>query len=432
VKRLFTGARSRLLTVIAFGILAAGLFVWMFTGTGNYIPFVQPRQWQAVVYLDDADNAVQADRVQIAGVQVGKIVSATREGEQAKVVFDVDESAAPLHQGLRVRLGSRSLVEESYLDITDGQGAPLADGTVIPPSQVVPSVQVHDVLASLDDKTRADAGSLLRSMGPATAGTGPDTARIMNGLGDLGRQGNTALDAIAAQSSDLRTLSQQLPVVLNSLNTSQGQIAGLVTDAQQLTHAVAGRQDQVQAVVNKLPGVLDSAKDASGGLDDISGSLAPVASNLRTASPYLSQALKQLPDTTKDLHGLLPHLDQVLDKAPTTLDKIPDFDDNVQDVIPPTRALLQDLNPALNYLAPYGDEVGQFLSNFNSVLQYTDEKGAHYIRLQPVINFPNSIQSPVKLPQVTTYTNPFPPDGKAGNPGPFGNTPYPRVEREGQ
>jgi phospholipid/cholesterol/gamma-HCH transport system substrate-binding protein len=430
VRRVFTGSRTRLLTVIAFGVLAVGLFVWLFTGTGNYIPFVQPRQWQAVVYLDDADNAVQADRVQIAGVQVGKIVSATREGEKAKVVFDVDESAAPLHQGVHVRLGSRSLVEESYLDITDGTGAALADGTVIPPSQVQPSVQVHDVLDSLDDKTRADAGALLRSTGPATAGTGPDTARIMNGLGDLGRQGNTALDAIAAQSADLRTLSQQLPVVLDSLNTSQGQIADLVTNAQQLTHAVAGRQDQVQATVNKLPGVLDSAKDATSGLNEVSDALAPVAANLRTASPYLEQGLTQLPGTTKDLRGLLPHLDQVLDKAPTTLDKLPSLDDNVNDVIPPARSLLQDLNPALKYLAPYGTEVGIFLSNFNSVLQYTDEKGAHYIRLQPVVNFPNSVQSPVKLPQVTTYTNPFPAPGKAANPGPFGTTPYQRVERE--
>jgi phospholipid/cholesterol/gamma-HCH transport system substrate-binding protein len=432
MSKVFAGSRFRLLTVVVFTCLAAGLFVWLFTGTGNYIPFVQPKQWQAVVYLDDADNLVQAGRVQIAGVQVGKVVEATREGEKAKVVFDVDEQYAPLHQGLKLRIGSRSLVEDSYLDITDGTGPPLADGAVIPDSEVQPSVQVHDVLASLDDKTRTDAGALLRSMGPATAATAPDTGRIMHGLGDLGRQGHTALDAIAAQSEDLRTLSQQLPVVLRSLDTSQGQIASLVTDAQHLTHATAGRQDQVQAVMRRIPGVLDSASASTDGLNDISGSLAPVASDLRGASPYLSTALRQLPDTTKDLRGLLPKLDTVLDRAPATLDRVPDLSDNVQAVIPPTRALLQDLNPALNYLAPYGDEVGIFLSNFNSVLQYTDEKGAHYIRLQPVVNAPNSVQSPVKLPQVTTYTNPFPPDGKAGNPGPFGNTPYPRVERESQ
>ena len=364
--------------------------------------------------------------------QPSEIVSVTREGDQAKILFDVDQGVAPLHQGVHVRLGSRSLVEESYLDITDGKGAALPDGTVIPPSGVQPSVQVHDVLGSLDDKTRSDAGALLRSMGPATAGTSQDTGRILHGLGDLGKQGSSALDAIAAQSADLRTLSQQLPVVLNSLNTSQGQIASLVTDAQHLTHAVAGRQDKVEATIRKLPGVLDSAKDATGGLNDLSDSLRPVAANLKSAAPYLNNALKQLPDTTRDLRGLLPRLDTVLDKAPTTLDRVPQFGDNVRAIEPPTRNLLPDLNPALRYLAPYGDEVGIFLANFNSVLQGTDEKGANFIRLQPVVNVPNSIQSPIKLPQVTTYTNPFPPDGKAGDPGPFGNAPYQRVERDPQ
>jgi phospholipid/cholesterol/gamma-HCH transport system substrate-binding protein len=432
--RLLTGSRARLAIVVTFLILAIFTWLYLFTGSGSYVPFLQPREWQAVIYLSDADNLVPAGRVEIAGVQVGKVKSVEREGNQAKAVFDVDRTAAPLHQGLHIRLGARSLVEDNYLDITDGTGPALPDMAVIPPNAIQPSVQLRDVLASLDDKTRASAGQLLRTLGPATQGEKQNVGATMDGLGDLGRQGNTALDAIAAQSEDLRSLSTNLTTVLQSLDTGQGEIGQMVGDAQRLTQATSDRQQAVAGTVAQLPGVLQSATDSADGINDLSGALAPVAANLKDASPYLQNALTQLPATTKDLRGLLPTLSTTLDRAPATLDRVPTFGDDVQGVIPPAQALTRDLNPALDFVAPYArNGVGIFLANFNSVLQYTDEKGAHYIRLHPQVNATQSPQLPVNLPKATPnllglYTNPIPAPDALVNPGPY-KGPYPRVER---
>lgn len=428
MRRFFGGARGRLLSVVLFLLLSFATFLYLFTGTASWIPFIQPRQWEAVAYFDDADNLVKAGRVQIAGVQVGKVRDVYREGNKAKAIFDIDEKYAPLHEGLEIRLGSRSLVEDNYLDIKDGTGAPLPDGAVIPQSAIKPSVQVYDVLASLDEKTRADTGSFLRATGPATAGTNPDIARTLEGLGKLGGQGNNALDALAAQSEDLRALGANLTTVLRSLNTSQGQIATLVSGAQRLTQATTQRQEALGQTFQRLPGVLESADDATGSIHELSDSLSPVAKDLREAAPYLTTALKELPATSKDLRALLPDLKKVLDRAPATLDRVPRFGKDVRGLVPPTQKIVRDLNPALKYVSPYGDEVGTFLANFNSVLSYTDERGANFIRLRPIINAPYSAQSPVRFPNVhTQYTAPFPANGKSNNPGPYVG-PYPRIE----
>lgn len=435
MKRFFGGARGRLLSVILFLLLSTACFLYLFTGTASYIPFIQPKQWEVSAYFDDADNLVKAGRVQIAGVQVGKVRDVYRENGKAKAIFDIDNRYAPLHQGLKIRLGARSLVEDNYLDITDGTGPPIEEGAVIPDSAIVPSVQVRDVLASLDDRTRADTGSFLRTIGPATQGTDPDIARTLEGLGKLGSQGNSALDALAAQSEDIRSLGGNLTTVLRSLNTSQGQIATLVSGAQRLTKATTDRQEQLGQTFQRLPGVLQSATDATDSVHDLSDALNPVAKDLKEAAPYLTTALKELPATSRDLRSLLPDLKKTLDRAPATLDRVPQFGEDVSDLVPPTQEILRDANPLLKYVSPYGDEIGVFLANFNSVLSYTDERGANYIRLRPIVDAPYSVQSPVMFPGVLgQYIAPFPPNAKSNDPLPSNRPapyvgPYPRIER---
>ncbi len=423
--RALNGPVGRLITVLLFVILVVAIFLFLLSGTGVRLPLVQPERYQLTAELKDADNLVFASQVQIAGVPVGDVRSVERHGDRARVVFALDDSIAPLHEGATVRLGARSLVEESYLDITDGTGAEMPDGATLPDSAIHPSTQVHDVLRSLDDKTRQDLGGALRKLEPATKGTHEDTSAVLAGLGNLGREGATALDAVAAQSEDLKSLSRNLTTVLDSLDTGEGQIASLVTDAQRLTTATADRQDALAASVDRLPGVLDSARQGSAGITDISNALAPVAKNLRSAAPFVDTALRQLPDTTNDLRGLLPHLSGVLHRAPATLERVPTLGEDARAVVEPARTVLADLNPALGFLSPYGPDFAGFLANFNSVLQYTDEKGAHYLRLMPTVD--ERAQTPAPI-QVTGYDNPYPAPGAGSLPGPFTGE-YPRVER---
>ncbi|WP_131766538.1 MlaD family protein [Candidatus Protofrankia californiensis] len=422
------GRLGRLVIVVGFLGVSIAVFVYFLVGTETRVPIVESGGHKAAIMLQDIDNLVPASRVEMAGIKVGEVRSTTQEPDGVRVEFAItDPNVVSLHQGVTVRVGARSIVEDSYLDVTDGHGAPLPDGAMIPSSDVRPSTQLDDVLRSLGPQTRQDLGSLIRSVGEGTQGTQQSLDATVAGLGDLGRQGHTALDAIAAQSEDLRRLGGQTETLLRALDTGEGQIATLVSNGERLTTATAGQLQSVEETVRILPGVLDKARTASGTIGDLASALGPVAANLKDASPFLSTALNQLPATTQDLRGLLPALSGTLDLAPATLDRVPTLGTDVRNIVPDAREILRDANPVLAYAQPYGLELAAFFANFNAVLQYTDEKGVHYARLLPHINL-QSVQSPLNLNLLGTYNNPLPPPGSGAQPGPFTGK-YPRVER---
>lgn len=426
--KFFTANRTgRLLTIASFVVVSALIFAFMLSGTQIHVPVLnEARPYHVSVLLKDTDNLVPAGDVRIAGVHVGEVQSIENEPAGANAKIRLDQDVAPLHKGVTVRVGEKSVVGETYLEVVDGEGAPLPIGAQLPKDAVQPSTQLHDLLSSLDKPTRESLGRMIRSLGAGTDGTRADFATIVAGLGKLGRNGHTALDAVAAQSQDLRALARETTTVLAALDTGEGQIAQLVSNARKITSSVSGQREAVKESMRQFPATLASTRRASGALTELAGTLAPVASDLKRAGPDLRAALNELPGTTGSIRSMLPTLDVTLRRAPATLDRLPRFSEDVRAFIPAARTVLADVNPMLSYLMPYGPDIAAWISNFNSVLKYTDGAGVHYARMQPLINEAAG-QSPVKAP-VKIQHNPYPAPGQGGFPGRF-NGNYPRLER---
>lgn len=427
--KFFTASARRSAILVGFFLAAIVIYLYLLTGTGFRIPLVQSGGYTASVRFDDVDNLVPASQVQMAGVRVGEVREVEHEGDQIRVTFRLDDEVAPLHEGAKVRLGERSLIGESYLDIDDGDGEEIPEGKALAADAAVPSTQLHDILADLDPQARSDLRGFVQSAAQATGGTEADMDRMLTGLGRLGREGHTALDAISAQSEDLRSLARQTTVLLDALDTGEGQIVTMVHNANRLTRATSGQADSVARTMRALPGVMRSARSGSASLNVLSESLGPVAKDLRVAGPGLSDALHELPAATREIRAMIPPFEGTLDRLPATLELIPAFDKDVRGIVTPADELLRDVNPMLAYLRPYGPEFASFFANYNAALQYKDEAGLHYIRLIPHIN-EHSPQSPIQTDGLyATYNNPMPPAGAGAKPGPFKGE-YPRLERD--
>lgn len=422
--------RFRLLVVAAFIGTCAVFFGYFWASAGGHIPGITTKHDYRVAFTTkDTVNLVPSGDVRMAGVVVGEVLERNLEGGHARIVVGLDETAVPLHDGATVRIGMKSLVGSSYVDVVDGNGPEIASGTELPANAVLPSTDLRAVVQGIKPETRKDLGATIQSLGKATGGRQPEIQQLMVGMGRLGRQGHTALDAIAAQSKDLKALTREAKVLIQALDTGRGDIATLVTDAQRLTAATAGQRKAIEATMRGLPGLLRTVNTAAGDITDLSGSLAPIAARLRTASGDLNAALVELPATTRDLRGLLPSLDRTLDAAPGTLSRIPRLGSDVRALVPAARTLLADVNPMLAYLKPYGKDVGAMFANFGASFGFTAEDGLNAVRLAPVFN-ENSVRGyplPFMLPN--HWTNPYPKAGTAGDPAPFTGK-YPRVERE--
>jgi phospholipid/cholesterol/gamma-HCH transport system substrate-binding protein len=426
---IFSSFLGRMVVLGTFLLVSLSMFMYMLLQTGTHVPVLEKKPLTLVLYTENIDNLVPASQVQIAGVRVGEVLDSEATPQGGQVTFRVDDAHWPLHQGLKVRIGQRSLVGESYLELRDGTGAPYPEGAVLPRDAVLPVVTLYDVYNSLDAKTRSTASQMLQGLGASTNQTRDGMSATMDGLSSLGRGGHTAIDAIAAQSQDLQKLVGQTTTLLQALDTGEGQIAHMVTGANQVTQATASQRGSLENTMRLLPDTLDTARDASASLTRLGANLAPVASDLRRSGPRLSDALVQLPDLTRDLRGLLPPASDVLDKAPDTLEKVSPFSDDLDDVVDPARTVLQDVNPVVGYLRPYGPDLAAFFANFDAALEPSDEAGRHLIRAMLFVN-EKTLTSPVPI-SAGTYVQPFPKPGAGNTPGPFTGA-YPRVEREGR
>ncbi|MBO0878595.1 MAG: MCE family protein, partial [Pseudonocardia sp.] len=353
--------------VLAFVGLCAVLGGYFYVRMGGRIPVIADVGGYRVSFLsNDIDNLLDDADVRIAGVEVGKVTARTAEGDRVRVELTLRPEFAPLHEGAAVRVGLKSLVGASEVQVVDGKGPAIPDGTTLPDQAVGTPVQLHDVIAGLDPKTRQALGGTLRSLGVITDGQAPNVDQLMQGLGRLGREGTTALDALAAQSEDIKALGGEGTRLLDALDTGQGRIAQVVDYSNRLTRATAGQRGALEATMRQLPGTLSSAQTATGELTELSTALGPVASDLHRAAPDLNQALERLPGITGDLRGLLPSLDGTLDEAPATLDRVPTLGTDVRAAVPELRTVLRDANPMLGYLKPYGRDLGAMLASFGA------------------------------------------------------------------
>jgi phospholipid/cholesterol/gamma-HCH transport system substrate-binding protein len=420
--------KVRLGIVLTFLLACLVVFLSLWTRMGGQLgPLTDG--YRLTASMSDVQNLSYDSDVRMAGVLAGKVRGLETEGGAARLVLQLQDDVAPLHEGATLRLRSKTLIEESYLEVVDGTGPELPDGAALPAAAELPSVQLDDVLRTLDEPTRAALQSAVQSMAPGTDGRTQDIRASLVGLGNVGREGRTVMEALAAQSEDLTALSRETSVLLSALDGGQGDLARLVTSAQQLSSVTSARAADVEASVRRLPDVTGAALDATGDLQRLTNSLAPVAADLRAAAPDLDAALVELPATAAELRASLPSVQQVLDRAPATLDRAPRLADDGRRMVPHARVALADVNPMLAYLQPYGADLGAFFANVAGQFRQSDANG-HFLRAFVIANE----QSARSLPYATNTgsldkSNAYPAPGQAAKPGPFDGT-YTRVVEE--
>lgn len=352
--------------LLVFVVASLAFYAVFYVGAGGKIPPFTSTPYSVVFQSPINKNLVNQSTVTLNGVTVGHVIGldVVNGVAQVRVGFDTDPQVAPLHQGVHAAIKTKTLINETYVDIRDGNGPPLPDQTVLAPGDVSPPVDTDEVVRALPQPDRQALGATLQSLDQVTAGNQSGISQTFGSLGEPTRYVPAALTALARQETALRQLSSNTAKVLDALDTRQGQIADLVNDADTVTKVTAGSSDDLKAVIEKLAPTLSTAQDASGDLSRLGGALQPVADNLNKASGPLNDALHQLPGTAADLRGLLPALNTTLDKLPPTLQRVPEFAGDVRDVVPPGLGFFDQLNPILAYVKPCGPNVLPFFINF--------------------------------------------------------------------
>src|SRR5438105_2044616 len=176
---------GRLAVMVGFTLSCFGLLLFLWNAFGGPIP-LKPKGYRYEVAVPAATQLAQQADVRMAGVSIGKVVATQldRRGNRTLATVQLSNAAAPISSTSRVMLRQKTLLGETYLDVTPGRpGSPkLREGSRLPDAQVKPSVQLDEIFTALDPTTRRAFHTWQQTLARGVRGRATD---LSDALGNL-------------------------------------------------------------------------------------------------------------------------------------------------------------------------------------------------------------------------------------------------------
>jgi phospholipid/cholesterol/gamma-HCH transport system substrate-binding protein len=280
-------------------VTIAILFILVFTigpylAFTGHVPFTSYGYELNATFANSANVALNSP-VRIAGVDVGKVVSTSRDGNATKVTFTVEGTGRPIHDDAFAAIRPRIFLEGNFFVELD-PGSPSApemdSGATIPVSRTSTAVQLDEVLTALQSPVRADLSQLLESYGTALTHQ-PSAAEDVTQLPEVkGKSGAQALNGAFKYGGAAGRYSSQVSNAL--LGTQPRDLSRLVAGAGRTFGAFASREADLQGLIHNF--------------NVFTGALATQSANLSTTIRLLAPTLRVAHTSLVSLNRSLPPL----------------------------------------------------------------------------------------------------------------------------
>ncbi|HET7591074.1 MAG TPA: MlaD family protein [Solirubrobacterales bacterium] len=280
-------------------VLIAIIFILIFT-IGPYLAFTKHVPFTSYGYeihatFSNSANIATNSPVRIAGVDVGKVIGTSRDGNNTTVTFTVDGSGRPIHDDAFAAIRPRIFLEGNFfveLDPGSPSAPEMSSGGTIPVTHTSIAVQLDQILTSLQSPVRADLSRLLESYGQALTHE-PTAAEDETQLPEVkGKSGAEALNEVFRYGGDAGRYSSQVTNAL--LGTEKRDLERLVSGAGRAFGAFASRQRDLQGLIDNF--------------NVFTGALANQATNLSATIRLLAPTLKVTHASLVSLNRTLPPL----------------------------------------------------------------------------------------------------------------------------
>jgi ABC-type transporter Mla subunit MlaD len=280
-------------------VTIAIIFILIFT-IGPYLAFTKhvpftSHGYEVKATFSNSANIATNSPVRVAGVDVGKVISTSRDGDNTTVTFTVDSSGQPIHDDAFAAIRPRIFLEGNFFVELD-PGSPSApemdSGDTIPVSRTSTAVQIDEVLSALQSPVRADLGRLLEGYGKALTNK-PTAAEDKTQLPEVkGRSGAEALNDAFKYGGDAGRYGAQVTNAF--LGTQQQDLSKLVASSSRAFGALAGNQRDLQGLIENF--------------DTFTGALATQSTNLSATVRLLAPTLRVTHASLVSLNRTLPPL----------------------------------------------------------------------------------------------------------------------------
>ena len=376
---------TQLLVIVGFALSCFGILLFLWVTFGGPTPF-RAKPYQIQVPFNEATQLAEQSDVRVSGVNIGKVqkIELAANGRQAMATVDIEDKYAPLPESTRAILRTKTLLGETYIELTPGSSeAPqLADGGTLPQANIAESVQLDEIFRTFDPETRAAFQQWMQEAAVAINGQGQ---ALSYGLGQL-EPTFTEFDRLFRTLDTQRLAVGQLfsngAKTFTALRGRDGEVADLIQSSNAVFQTTARRGRDIEALFKAFPTFLDESKLTIDRLETFAVNTDPLMRQLVPAAEELSPTLIAFANLAPEAKGFFEGLGPVIKRAPTgfaATRKL--FRDEFPPLLRASDPFLRNLNPLLTGLKLYKREATSFFANVaasaNVKLAKTLNNGVH-------------------------------------------------------
>lgn len=347
----------------------------------------------------------EGNEVRVRGQRVGQVHDISFDGGVPVVEMQLPGGLA-VHRDASVRIRSRSLLGQKYLQIDPGspEAGPLGGEEPIDPDRTSTVVDIVDLVDTLDAPTREALRTAVNELGAGAGGRGPD------------------INDLLAAAPDLLA---DLNVTAGTLTAEETRLVALLVTAERLSGRFAGREATLEALTGHLGDTLaalgvDDGRPLASTVEQLPATLdalTPALRDLGGAAAALGPAVSDLGPTAESLGAVTPDLRAFLREAPGPLRKVPGVSaeaspalsaltgtfSDARPLAPALRRTFAAAAPQAEIIAPFAAELDLLLTHLAESFSKGDDNG-NWLRVAVVLTPP---------PDQAGNRNPYPAPGEA-------------------
>jgi phospholipid/cholesterol/gamma-HCH transport system substrate-binding protein len=294
-------------------VLAVGIGGYILSNQRFYLP-----AWVPVLGTDfyevgaefQTGQAVvpgQGQTVNIAGVKVGEVGDVQLEDGRAVIQMQIKDEYRPIYKDATILLRPKTGLKDMYLALDPGteEAGELDEGERVPVSNTLPDVNADEILAQLDDDTRAYLRVLLNAGGTAfdDEATGADTRYDQTAAQDLreafkrfeptARDGERITRLLVKRRRNIARVIHNFQQFSTALADRDRELAALVDSANANFEAFASEDVALREALQLFPGALDQTEQTLDKTAVLAAELGPTLGGLRPFARNLAPALRK-------------------------------------------------------------------------------------------------------------------------------------------
>jgi phospholipid/cholesterol/gamma-HCH transport system substrate-binding protein len=400
---------GRIMVMAIFTLSCFGLLLYLWSAFGGPVP-LKPHGYRFQASFLEATQLAQEADVRISGVNVGKVKKIDLgDDNRTDATIEIEEKYAPIPKDSRAILRQKTLLGETYIELTPGTEAAgkIPEGGRLETAQVAPTVELDEILRAFDPQTVKGFQAWQQDLGKGIEGHGADFSDFLGVLPEFANNTNKVLKVLNSQERAVQEGIKNTGVVFDALSERDGQLADWITSSNRLLETTARRDQELRAIWRAFPEFITQSQLALKDLAKYSVNTTPLLRDLRPVGTQLSSLFVNMGKISDDFNEFFIGLNRLIPASVKGLPAQSRFLDQTAAVLGQLDPFLRNINPFFRFLGQYKREIAAMLANDTATTQATDQIGQdryHYLRLT----------SPVNPASLATY--PFPQNWWRGNP----------------